>query len=58
MSSTKGPNGIYRSRYTGTQRYGNVAGTLTLDGEDLMAGSYSWANVWTATSGSVSVYTE
>lgn len=58
MSSAKGPYGMYRSRYTGTQRYGDVTGTLTLDGEDLMAGSYSWANVWTATSGSVSVYTE
>lgn len=58
MSSSKGPYGMYRSRYTGSQRYGNVTGTLTLDGEDLMAGSYSYANVWNATSGSVSVYSE
>lgn len=58
MSMSKGPYGMYRSRYTGSQRYGNVTGSVTVDGEELNDGvySYSWANVWNATSGSTVVY--
>lgn len=57
MYNYKSPYGMYRSRYTGSQRYGSVSGELTLDGEDMMTGSSSYANVWTATSGSMSLYT-
>lgn len=56
IGAQKGPNAMYRYRYTGTQRYGAVEGTMTLDGEDMMARAYSWGSAWTASSGSLAIY--
>lgn len=58
MGTQKGPNSIYRYRYNGTQKYGDVNGSLSLDGEELLGATYasSWASVWTANAGSLAVY--
>ncbi|MBI1949637.1 MAG: hypothetical protein HYS27_28380 [Deltaproteobacteria bacterium] len=57
MGTQKGPSGLYRYRYTGTQRYGTLAGSISLDGEELLGAAYagSWASVWTANTGSMAV---
>ena len=56
MGTQKGPNGFYRYRYTGTQRSGTLTGSVLLDGEDIFTAAQSWSNVWTANSGSMSIY--
>lgn len=58
MGTHKGPDSMYRYRYNGTQRYGNVTGSVSLDGEELLGSSYasSWASVWTANTGSLVIY--
>ena len=59
MGTQKGPNSMYRYRYNGTQKYGTVTGTVSLDGEELLgaACASSWASVWTANTGSLAIGT-
>lgn len=58
MSTQKTPWGMFRSRYTGTQRYATVTGSATLDGEAVLGTewSWSWGNLWNTTSGYVERY--
>lgn len=56
MSTQKGPSYMYRYRYTGSERYGAMSGSLTLDGEDLLGTTSGLASVWTANSGSMTAF--
>ncbi len=56
MGSYKGPNGMYRYRYSGTTRYSNVTGTWVLEGQDLLANAWSWATLWSTNSGELSLW--
>ncbi len=55
MGTQKGPNGLYRYRYTGSSRYGSMTGTVSLDGTPIDTSS-AYGSVWTANSGSMSLF--